>query len=160
MPHIIIECSANLGERVDFDELVRTVHGAALETGVFPIGGTRTRLAVRERFRIADGEPDNAFAHTVLRIGAGRDAATKKAAGNHVFAALCGVLAPAYAAGPLSISLEVQELDTALSFKQNNIHEYVANRRAARDGTGAAATALAAEVGTAAGNKAVAGTHV
>lgn len=157
MPHIIIECSANLGDRVDYDELVRTVHEAALETGVFPIGGTRTRLAPRERFRIADGEPENAFAHAVLRIGEGRDAATKKAAGSHVFAALCGALAPAYAAGPLSISLEVQELDAALSFKQNNIHDYVASRRAARDAADAADAAAEPIAGTDVETRAVIG---
>ncbi len=134
MPHIILECSANLAGRVDLDELVRAVHEAALETGVFPVGGTRTRLAIRERYRIADGDPANAFAHAVLRIGAGRDAPTKHAAGSHVFAALAAALGEAYAAGPLAISLEVQELDPALSFKQNNLHEYVAARRATAAG--------------------------
>jgi len=134
MPHITLECSANLAGRVDLDALVRTVHEAALETGVFPVGGTRTRLGVRDQYRIADGDPNNAFVHAVLRIGAGRDAATKHAAAAHVFAALCASLNEAYAAGPLAISLEVQEIDPALSFKQNNLHEYVAARRATAAG--------------------------
>lgn len=134
MPHITLECSANLAGRVDLDALVRAVHEAALGTGVFPVGGTRTRLAVRERYRIADGDPANAFVHAVLRIGAGRDAATKHAAAGHVFAALCQALAEAYAAGPLAISLEVEEIDPALSFKQNNLHDYVAGRRATAAG--------------------------
>ncbi len=129
MPHITLECSANLAERVDFDGLVRTVHEAALETGVFPSGGTRTRLVSHDRYRVADGDPGNAFAHAVLRIGQGRDAATKHAAGSHVFAALCRALAAAYAAGPLAISLEIQEIDGASSFRQNNLHDYVASRR-------------------------------
>jgi len=131
MPHITIECSANVAGRADLDALVRAVHEAALETGVFPVGGTRTRLALLERYRIADGDPANAFVHVTVRIGQGRDAATKHAAGSHVFAALCASLAGAFAAGPLALSLEVQEIDAALSFKQNNLHEHVAARRAA-----------------------------
>jgi 5-carboxymethyl-2-hydroxymuconate isomerase len=131
MPHIILECSANVAERADLDALVRTVHASALETGVFPVGGTRTRLALRERYRIADGDPANAFVHAVLRIGEGRDAATKRAAGSRVFAALCAALAVAYEAGPLALYHEIQEIDGAFSFKQNNIHEYVAARGAA-----------------------------
>jgi 5-carboxymethyl-2-hydroxymuconate isomerase len=131
MPHITLECSANLAERVSFDDLVRTIHTAALETGVFPIGGTRTRLVTQERYRIADGDPANSFAHVVLRIGQGRDAAVKHAAGSHVFEALTAALESAYAAGPLAISLEIQEIDAALSFKKNNIHEFVAARSAA-----------------------------
>jgi 5-carboxymethyl-2-hydroxymuconate isomerase len=133
MPHIMLECSANLAERVDLDELVRSVHEAALETGVFPVGGTRTRLVIHERYRIADGDPANAFAHAVLRIGKGRDEATKQAAGERVFEALCSTLAAAYAAGPLALSLELAEID-GLSFKQNNLHEYVAARRAVASG--------------------------
>ena len=43
MAHIVIEYSANLRGQFDLDGFLRTVHGAALATGVFPIGGIRTR---------------------------------------------------------------------------------------------------------------------
>lgn len=129
MPHIVIECSANLRERTDLAALVARVHAAALDTGVFPIGGTRTRVAERTEYRIADGDPANAFVHVVLRIGHGRDLSTKKAAAAAVFETVCDVLRPAFEAGPLAISLELQEIDPELSFKKNNLHEYVATRR-------------------------------
>jgi len=129
VPHIVIECSGNLGERTDLGALVEGVHDAALATGLFPIGGLRTRLAERTLYRIADGDPANAFCHVVVRIGHGRDAAAKRAGGEAIFRALCDALAPAFANGPLGISLEVQEIDPELSFKLNNLHAYVAERR-------------------------------
>jgi 5-carboxymethyl-2-hydroxymuconate isomerase len=128
MPHITIECSANVREIVDLDELVRRVHATALETGVFSVGGLRTRVAERAIYRIADGDPANAFVHVALRVGHGRDLATKQRAAEAIFATVCDVLQPAFEATPLGISLDVQEIDPELSFKQNNLHDYVKNR--------------------------------
>ncbi len=125
----MIECSANLGERTDLDGLLAHVHAAALATGIFPLGGLRTRLDERTRYRIADGDPDNAFCHVVVRIGHGRDAAAKRAAAEAIFEAACDRLAPVFAETPLAISLELQEIDPALSFKRNNVHDYVTARR-------------------------------
>ena len=42
MPHLIVEYSANLEPALDIRGLVEALHEAALETGVFPIGGIRT----------------------------------------------------------------------------------------------------------------------
>ncbi|MCP5371754.1 MAG: 5-carboxymethyl-2-hydroxymuconate Delta-isomerase [Hyphomicrobiales bacterium] len=129
MPHVIIEHSANITGTMDLDGLIARLHAAALETGVFPLGGLRTRAAERTRYRIADGHPDNGFVHVTLRMGHGRDPATKRAAAEHVFAALCDHLEPLFRTSPLGISLEVQEIDPDLSFKHNNLHDIVARRR-------------------------------
>ncbi|MBD5633331.1 MAG: 5-carboxymethyl-2-hydroxymuconate Delta-isomerase [Candidatus Eremiobacteraeota bacterium] len=129
MPHVIIECSSNLRERVDLSALVTRAHEAALATGVFPLGGLRTRVAERGDYRIADGDPANAFAHVTVRIGHGRDVATKERAAKAIFDAICDTLAPVFATTPLAISLELQEIDPSTSFKHNNLHEYVERRR-------------------------------
>ena len=128
MPHIIVEYSANLRERIGPDKLIDCVHHAALRTGVFPVGGTRTRAAERAHYRIADGHPENAFVHVVLRIRHGRDAETKRRVADEVFAAVCKFLEPVYERSPLAISLELQEIDPVLSLKKNNLHEYVRAR--------------------------------
>ena len=73
MPHIIVEHSSNLSQHIEIPELLQSLHRAALETGVFPLGGLRTRAARRDDYVIADGHPDNVFIHVVLRIGHGRD---------------------------------------------------------------------------------------
>ncbi|MEZ5661555.1 MAG: 5-carboxymethyl-2-hydroxymuconate Delta-isomerase [Burkholderiaceae bacterium] len=129
MPHIIIEYSANIRQSMDLPGLIDTMHAAALSTGVFPPGGTRTRAAERTDYRIADGHPDNAFVHVMVRIGHGRDQATKQAAGETLFDALCAHLTMLSACSPLALSLQIEEIDPVLTYKQNNIHEYVKARK-------------------------------
>ena len=130
MPHVIVEHSTNLSQRVDIGALLQVLHRAALDTGVFPVGGLRTRALPRQHYVIADGHPDNAFVSVVLRIGHGRDLDTKRRAGDQIFSALCGFLEPAFATTPLSISLEIQEIDPDLNFKKNNLHDIVKHRQA------------------------------
>lgn len=128
MPHVIIEYSANMESKIDVDGLIDSVHGAALETGVFPEGGLRTRAARRDNFKIADGHADNGFVHFILKIGPGRDEETKKNAMEHIFAAACDYLGPTYDSSPLGLSIEVQELPEILRINKNNLHEYVKAR--------------------------------
>ena len=129
MPHQIIEYSANLGERIDIDALVRVLHDAAGALDALPVGGLRTRAVAREHYRIADGHPDNAFINVMLRIAPGRAFDVRKAAGDTLFRALCDFLEPTYAASPLAISYEIQEIDAELRWKQNNLRDYMAERK-------------------------------
>ena len=131
MAHIQIEYSSNLRERIDVPRLLEAVHAAALDTGVFPIGGLRTRAYAAEHYRIADGHPDNGFVHAMLRVGHGRDVETRKRACDVIFAALCAQLADLFERIPLGLSLEMQEIDPVLTLKKNNLHEYVKRRTVA-----------------------------
>jgi 5-carboxymethyl-2-hydroxymuconate isomerase len=128
MPHLVVEYSSNVRGRIDPQALVDRVHEAALRTGVFPVGGTRTRASERSCYRIADGHPDNAFVHVVLRIAHGRDLDTRRRAGNEVFDAVCKHLDALFRESPLAISLEIQEIDPATSWKKNNLHDHVSRR--------------------------------
>lgn len=129
MPHLIVEYSANLERDVDIPRLVAAVHAAALETGVFPIGGTRTRAERRDVYRIADGHPDNAFVHVQARIGAGRTPEVRQRAAETIFAAVKAETARAFAGRPLGLTLEIVEIDPVGSLKHNNLHEIVEARR-------------------------------
>jgi 5-carboxymethyl-2-hydroxymuconate isomerase len=133
MAHILIEYSANLEQLIDFPGFLEAVHRAALATGVFPIGGLRTRAYPAEHYRIADGHPDNGFVHTMLRVGHGRDVETRKRACEMIFAAICDQLTDIYRHLPLGLSLEMQEIDPVLTLKKNNLHEYVKQRTPARE---------------------------
>src|SRR4030081_3118778 len=106
MAHIQIEYSANLGEHIDFPRFLEAVHASAFATGIFPIGGVRTRAYCAEHYRIADGHPDNAFVHTMLRVGHGRDLETRKRACEATFATICGQLADLVERLPLTLSPE------------------------------------------------------
>ena len=129
MAHIVVEYSAGLRDRLDLPAFLAAVHQAALSTGVFPIGGMRTRAYQAEHYVIADGHPDNAFVHLSLKVGHGRDLETRKRACETIFDAACRHLAPLYESLPLGISLEMQEIDPVLTFKKNNLHEHVKRRQ-------------------------------
>jgi len=130
MAHIIVEYSRNLEDRIRIAELLRKVHETALQTGVFEIGGLRTRAEPRDVYFIADGHEDNSFVAVTVRVGHGRDAEKRRRAGQMMFDALCEHLAGIFADTPLAISLDVQEIDPAATFKKNNLHSIVKERAA------------------------------
>ena len=138
MAHIVIEHSENLRGRFEVLGLVQALHQAALGTGIFPIGGLRTRAYATSSYCIADGDPENAFVHVAVRVGHGRDLATRRAACERIFAAACDHLAALFETTPLAISVEMAELDPELSLKKNNIHEHVKRRAKGGARTGAA----------------------
>ncbi len=129
MPHQIIEYSANLDARMDIQALVDGLHENAMGIEGLPLGGLRTRAARRENYKIADEHPDNAFVHMILKLGHGRDEDTKKRFGEAIFDALCQLLEPVSYSSPLAISFEIQEIDAVLTWKKNNLREYMAKRR-------------------------------
>ncbi|HWW47177.1 MAG TPA: 5-carboxymethyl-2-hydroxymuconate Delta-isomerase [Xanthobacteraceae bacterium] len=131
MPHFTIEYSANLDGRVNMAEIVDLVRRSAIETGIFPLGGIRVRAIRCDFVSIADGNPDHAFLAMVARIGEGRDLAARKAAGQHVFDALCAALEPVFASGTLAVSLDMQINDKQTSFKRNNLHTALAGPKEA-----------------------------
>lgn len=136
VPHQVIEYSANLESRVDIAELVRLLHETTASIDAFPRAALRTRVARRDRYCIADHDPDNAFIHVLLRIASGRSAEVKKAAGDKIFAALCEFLAPVQAESPLGISFEIQEIDPVFRWKRNNLPAWLEKRAAHRSSHG------------------------
>jgi 5-carboxymethyl-2-hydroxymuconate isomerase len=123
MPHFTIEYSANLDAVVDMAEVVEVVRKAAVATGIFPLGGIRVRAVRCEHYAIADGNPDFSFLDMLLRLGEGRDLATRKKAGTDIFEALSAYLDPVFAQGKFALSFDMQINDKDTSWKRNNIHE-------------------------------------
>jgi 5-carboxymethyl-2-hydroxymuconate isomerase len=123
MPHFTIEYSANLDAHVDMGKVVELVRKAAVETGIFPLGGIRVRAVKCEHYAIADGQKDLGFLDMVLRLGEGRDLATRKQAGEHIFKALSAHLDPVFANSKFALSFDMQINDKETSWKRNNIHE-------------------------------------
>ena len=123
MPHFTIEYSANLDSRLDIGAVCEVVRKAAAETGVFPVGGIRVRAVRCEHYAIADGRKDYGFLAMLLRLGEGRDLATRKKAGEHVFDALSTHLDPVFATSKFALSFDMQINDKDTSWKRNNIHD-------------------------------------
>jgi 5-carboxymethyl-2-hydroxymuconate isomerase len=123
MPHFTIEYSANLDKRVDMGAVVELVRKAAVETGIFPLGGIRVRAVRCEHYAIADGAAHFGFLDMVLRLGEGRDLATRRKAGEHIFKALSAYLDPVFASSKFALSFDMQINDKETSWKRNNIHD-------------------------------------
>lgn len=123
MPHFTIEYSANLDKRVDISAVVELVRKAAVETGIFPVGGIRVRAVRCEHYAIADGSPQFGFLSMLLRLGEGRDLAARKKAGEHIFKALSAHLDPVFASSKFALSFDMQINDKETSWKRNNIHD-------------------------------------
>ena len=123
MPHLNIEYSANLEEVLDVQALVDKIHETALETGIFPLGGVRTRAEARKHYRIANGDPRAGYIHMLVRIGSGRDFDVRRAAGEKIFAALCDFTDELYRSRPLALSFELHEIPPDMAWRKNNLHE-------------------------------------
>lgn len=131
MPHVIVEYSANLEEDVSPRDLIDRVHATILETGVYPIGGVRVRAERRDLYKVADGDPMNAFCAILIRMGRGRDEETRTRVSKAVLATLADVTAGAFAKRGLSLSVEIQEIDEAGASRKNNLHERLKGRAGA-----------------------------
>jgi 5-carboxymethyl-2-hydroxymuconate isomerase len=123
MPHFSIEYSANLDAEADMSEICELVRKAAVDTGIFPLGGIRVRAIRCEHYAIADGRPGYGFLAMLLRLGEGRDLAARQKAGEHIFRVLSGRLEPLFAKGKFALSFDMQINDKDVSWKRNTIHD-------------------------------------
>jgi 5-carboxymethyl-2-hydroxymuconate isomerase len=123
MPHFTIEYSANIDALVEMGPVVEVVRKAAVETGIFPLGGIRVRAVKCEHYAIADGRSNYGFLDMVLRLGEGRDLPSRQKAGEHIFKALSAHLNPVFAKSKFALSFDMQINDKDTSWKRNNIHD-------------------------------------
>lgn len=122
MPHFIAECTNNIREQADLPGLFARVNAALAATGIFPIGGIRSRAHWLDTWQMADGKHDYAFVHMTLKIGAGRSLESREAVGEMLFALIKTHFATLMADRYLALSFEIEELHPTLNYKQNNVH--------------------------------------
>ena len=122
MPHFIAECTDNIREQADLPGLFAKVNEALAATGIFPLGGIRSRAHWLDTWQMADGKQDYAFVHMTLKIGAGRSLESREAVGEMLFALIKAHFANLMAARYLALSFELDELHPTLNYKQNNVH--------------------------------------
>jgi 5-carboxymethyl-2-hydroxymuconate isomerase len=129
VPHIIIECSANVAERRDLQRLVDVVHAAALAHGLPALDALRTRVAVRAPYRVADGHPDNAFVAITARIAPGRTQEAKQSFIETVLDAAETELTRPDDSLAISYSIEVQEIDPNSRINRNYVRDRMEAQR-------------------------------
>ena len=125
MPHITIDYSANLEPEVDIAALCDLLRRAAIETGEFPVAGVRGRAFAARHVSIADGNPDHGYIDIGVRLRGGRALATRERATAHIFTAAEGFLAHVMARRSLALSLEMRDIDPALSPKTGSIRDHL-----------------------------------
>ena len=95
---------------------------ALAATGIFPLGGIRSRAHWLDTWQMADGKHDYAFVHMTLKIGAGRNFESREAVGEMLFGLIKAHFAALMASRYLALSFELDELHPTLNYKQNNVH--------------------------------------
>lgn len=122
MPHLTMEYSANLDDRVDMGRLCHRLRDTLLDTGYFEVGAVRVRAIRCDHYSVADQLPENAFVDASLRIGEGRSESVRQTIGDALVECLQRELAELFETPHFALSLEVREIAKAFSWKKNAIH--------------------------------------
>jgi 5-carboxymethyl-2-hydroxymuconate isomerase len=125
MPHIHIDYSANVEDRLDIAALCRVLRDAAVATGVLPLAGVRVRAMRADHVVIADGNPDHGYLDIQVRLRGGRSDAAKARATAQIFAAAEAFCAAVMATSSFMLSMEMRDIDPALSPKASSIRNYL-----------------------------------
>ncbi|EBO9763161.1 5-carboxymethyl-2-hydroxymuconate Delta-isomerase [Salmonella enterica] len=122
MPHFYAECTENIRAEADLPGLFAKVNETLAGTGIFPIGGIRSRAIWLDTWQMADGKNDYAFVHMTLRIGTGRSLEIRQQVGELLFGLIKQHFSDLMAQRYLALSFEIEELHPVLNYKQNNVH--------------------------------------
>ena len=121
MPHFIAECTDNIREQADLPGLFGKVNAALAATGIFPIGGIRSRAIWLDTWQMADGQHDYAFVYDAenwRRTQPGEPPGR----GRYAVHADQSPFRRADESRYLALSFEIDELHPTLNYKQNNVH--------------------------------------
>jgi 5-carboxymethyl-2-hydroxymuconate isomerase len=125
MPHIQIDYSRNLESRLDIAGLCTVLRDAAVATGILPLAGIRVRAIKADHAVIADGNPDHAYLDISIRLRGGRSDAAKAEATAAIFTAAEAYCAEVMATSSLMLSMEMRDIDPALSPRASSIRKYL-----------------------------------
>ena len=126
MAHLSFEYSANLEPRLDLQAFCDLMRDVMRDSGVFPLGGIRVRGTRVDVCAVASGESDIAFIDMTVRMGQGRDEATRSEVTETLYAAAETWLRPRIGETPFALSLEIMEIDARFAEKRfNNLHAFL-----------------------------------
>lgn len=125
MPHLMIDYSANVEPDVDIGGLCNTLRDVAASIDAFPLAGVKVRAVRVDHYAIADGNPEHGFIDISVRIREGRDIQTKQNAAQKIFDAANEFVADVMQNRSLALSLELRDIDAALSPKSGSIRKYL-----------------------------------
>lgn len=126
MAHFVLEYSANISaETLNLQSLFAQLHQAAMDTGIFPLKGIRSRAYPCHDYRMADGNPEHIFVHLTVLLGAGRSLEEREVAAKSFFKVLDQHFAHCFETRGVAMSFEMKELEPVLKYNKNNIQDYL-----------------------------------
>jgi len=126
MAHFVIEYSDNIpGEALALQALFAKLHQAAVDTGLFPLKGIRSRAYACHDYRMADGNPSFMFTHMTVLMGAGRSMEDREKAAKLFFDVLKTHFADCFDGKGMALSFEMKELEPVLKYNKNNIQDFL-----------------------------------
>ena len=125
MPHLMIDYSVNVEPDVDIGAFCDTLRDVAASIDAFPLAGVKVRAVRVDHYAIADGSPEHGFIDISVRIREGRDMETKQDAAQKLFDAANEFVADVMQRRSLALSLELRDIDAALSPKSGSIRKYL-----------------------------------
>ncbi len=129
MPHINIEYNDAIGKALNMKALIADLHDCAMSLEALPTGGIRTRGYLTDISNVGDGAAENGFIYITIRLGQGRNETVKKDIGDQIFAVLTDFTQDHFDANrPISLGLEIQEIEKDWTWKKNNIHQILKDK--------------------------------
>ena len=125
MPHLMIDYSANVEPDLDIGGLCNTLRDVAASIDAFPLAGVKVRAVRVDHYAIADGNPEHGFIDISVRIREGRDMEPKQNAAQKIFDAANEFVTEVMRRRSLALSLELRDIDAALSPKSGSIRKYL-----------------------------------
>lgn len=125
MPHLTIDYSPNLEDKVDMPKLCEELRQATIKTQVFPTAGIRVRAFKADHCVIADANPKHGYIDIAVRLRGGRDLDVRKKACAEIFKAARDWLKEVMASESIALSLEMRNIDPELSPKTSTIRDHI-----------------------------------
>ncbi|WP_298608431.1 5-carboxymethyl-2-hydroxymuconate Delta-isomerase [uncultured Thiothrix sp.] len=126
MAHFVLEYSDNISaETLNLQSLFAHLHQAAMDTGIFPLKGIRSRAYPCHDYRMADGNPEHMFVHLTVLLGAGRSLEERELAAKSFFKVLETHFASCFETRGVAMSFEMKELEPVLKYNKNTIQDYL-----------------------------------
>ena len=126
MAHLSFEYSANLEPELDLQAFCNLMRDVMRDSNVFPLGGIRVRGTRVDVCAVASGEPEIAFIDMTLRMGQGRDEATRTEVTETLYSAAEDWLRHRIGEAPFALSLEILEIDARFAEKRfNSLHTFL-----------------------------------
>jgi len=117
MPHLRLEYTANIGEKIDFADLFAELHHILAETGGIDIRNCKSRALQMNDYLVADGKGAPAFIHLDVRFLEGKRPEVKRKIGEALLACLRMHFEIADDQQAAQVSVEIRDIERNAYFK-------------------------------------------